>query len=355
MPKSAAWLLVLVLLMVSFAATTEQAEAQYYGTVTIKADGSIDPATAPISTNDNVTYTLTDDIHFNISPDQIRCIKVERFNTVLDGAGHTIQGNGDGRGIEISNPSGAPISEGYNVTVRNFNVKGFENGISVFGYWGNIISGVVIAGNNVTTNYLGVTFASYYTYSDNVIIENNITENYVGIDISMANEGGKTKGNLIIKNYVANNTFGMVFYWKSSESYWYGSAGELQYSNVWDMNNTVFNNNFVNNSQNVQKSSYNPYIQTPACSNVWDSNRTGNFWSDYNGTDADGDGLGDTPYVIDANNQDYYPLMATYKEPEVKEPEPAEPFPAMLVATASGVSIAAVAVGLLLYFKKRKR
>jgi hypothetical protein len=32
-----------------------------------------------------------------------------------------------------------------------------------------------------------------------------------------------------------------------------------------------------------------------------------------------------------------------------------EPFPTLLVATASGVSIAAVAVGLLVYFKKRKR
>ena len=86
MSKNIVILLVLAFLVVSLAAATEQAEAQYSGTVTIKADGSIDPATAPISTNDNVTYTLTDDIHFNISPDQIRRIEVERFNTVLDGA-----------------------------------------------------------------------------------------------------------------------------------------------------------------------------------------------------------------------------------------------------------------------------
>jgi len=32
------------------------------GTIYIRADGSIDPPTAPITTADNVTYTLTDNI-----------------------------------------------------------------------------------------------------------------------------------------------------------------------------------------------------------------------------------------------------------------------------------------------------
>lgn len=41
----------------------------------------------------------------------------------------------------------------------------------------------------------------------------------------------------------------------------------------------------------------------------WDNGSIGNYWSDYNGTDANGDGIGDTPYVLDADNQDRYPLM----------------------------------------------
>ena len=52
---------------------------------------------------------------------------------------------------------------------------------------------------------------------------------------------------------------------------------------------------------------YQVYIKTSV--NVWDNGSNGNYWSDYTGDDAGGDGIGDTPYVIDENNQDRYPLM----------------------------------------------
>jgi len=35
----------------------------------------------------------------------------------------------------------------------------------------------------------------------------------------------------------------------------------------------------------------------------------GNYWSDYTGTDGDGDGFGDTPHLLDGSNQDYLPLV----------------------------------------------
>ncbi|MDD3792425.1 MAG: hypothetical protein PHY74_04775, partial [Candidatus Bathyarchaeota archaeon] len=42
---------------------------------------------------------------------------------------------------------------------------------------------------------------------------------------------------------------------------------------------------------------------------TWDDGKEGNYWSDYTGTDDNTDGIGDTPYIIDALNQDRYPLM----------------------------------------------
>jgi hypothetical protein len=51
--------------------------------------------------------------------------------------------------------------------------------------------------------------------------------------------------------------------------------------------------------------------------NVWDKGSSGNYWSDYvtkypSAVQVDSSGVWNTPYVIDANNTDYYPLMVSY-------------------------------------------
>jgi len=68
------------------------------GTIYIRADGSIDPSTANITTIDDFTYAFTD----NIVNDEI---VVQRDNIVIDGAGHTLQGTGSGAGIWLSGRS----------------------------------------------------------------------------------------------------------------------------------------------------------------------------------------------------------------------------------------------------------
>ena len=63
--------------------------------------------------------------------------------------------------------------------------------------------------------------------------------------------------------------------------------------------NTLYHNNFFTNGENV-------YAQGE---NQWDNGKEGNYWDDYTGVDANGDGIGDTPYLINGNNQDHYPIM----------------------------------------------
>jgi len=66
------------------------------------------------------------------------------------------------------------------------------------------------------------------------------------------------------------------------------------------------------------------------------------------------------PYIIDAHNVDNCPLMYPYdiEKNTVMFPSQrsqSEPFPTALVAAASGASAAIVGLGVLLYFKRRKR
>jgi hypothetical protein len=76
-------------------------------------------------------------------------------------------------------------------------------------------------------------------------------------------------------------------------------------------NNVFFHNNFIDYSKKVY--SFNSV-------NRWDNGYPsgGNYWSDYTGVDVKSgpdqdlpgsDGMGDTPYTIDADNIDRYPLM----------------------------------------------
>lgn len=105
--------------------------------------------------------------------------------------------------------------------------------------------------------------------------------------------------NKIVANTVCNNTSdGMI---------------EAMPRNQTLIGNSFVHNNFVNNSQ--------PFIYKVAgC--IWDDGFEGNYWARYNGSDLDRDGIGDMPYDVGLD-QDQYPLMGifasfnTSKEDEV--------------------------------------
>jgi len=88
-------------------------------------------------------------------------------------------------------------------------------------------------------------------------------------------------------------------------------------SDILGFHNSVYHNNFVNNTNQV-------YSKVSV--NIWDDGYPsgGNYWSDYAGVDTDGDGIGDTPYDIDANNQDRYPLIEPWSPKPPTPPEALE-------------------------------
>jgi DNA repair exonuclease SbcCD ATPase subunit len=69
--------------------------------------------------------------------------------------------------------------------------------------------------------------------------------------------------------------------------------------------NTILHNTLANNTLQL--------VSINSTSSL-DDGIEGNYWSDYNGTDEDQDGIGNTPYVIDGNNMDNHPLMGAFSE-----------------------------------------
>jgi len=111
-------------------------------TTYIRADGSIDPPTAPISTVDNVTYTLTDNIARNL-PNGSSAIVIQRDNIIIDGAGYTLQGTI----VPDSKSKGIELTERSNVTIKNMKITAFWDGIWLYSSSNNSVSG-----NNITAN-----------------------------------------------------------------------------------------------------------------------------------------------------------------------------------------------------------
>ena len=148
-------LLVLVFLAASCMIVAKPVKAQYQGDITIRADGSVTPSTAPIERL-GASYILTSNVTGRIA--------VNTNNIVFDGSGHTIS-RGGYYGIEVSSVS--------NVTITNTTITGSACGIAVHNASSNIISG-----NSFVDNKVGISLSSYWENgkcSHNVIVGNNFT------------------------------------------------------------------------------------------------------------------------------------------------------------------------------------
>ncbi|MBI5000070.1 MAG: right-handed parallel beta-helix repeat-containing protein [Euryarchaeota archaeon] len=203
-------------------------------------------------------------------------------------------------------------SDGNTISNNNATLNG--------GYdWGGILlymsNGTTVTGNSVCSNTGPCSSGINVTYSNNNIIAYNRASSNAGL------EG---RGIILLgsdNNTVANNTLSLNVY-----GCWliYGCDSNTLRNNSLSQNtygcsiiagtvNVLYYNNFINNT-------YQQAFDT-GNSNYWNASYPtgGNYWSNYTGVDVmsgpnqdipGADGIGDTPFIIDADSQDMYPLMS---------------------------------------------
>lgn len=227
---------------------------------------------------------------------------------------------GEDRNLTVIDVTGGLQVNSNNVTLTGFTVYDGWNGIwvsakycSIFGNKiTDVTHGIVVSGdeNNVTGNILrsiGLSSAIQLNFANRNLINNNYIESCVeGIQIWQ-----NSNNNTIIENTIINCKDTAINFQYSNDNILIGnniSRSGLGTSIYGSNRNTITKNNYLHNVvQFGANESY--YLSFGYNRSVSSIDR--NFWSDYNGADANNDGIGDTPYVIDENNKDNHPLMKT--------------------------------------------
>jgi len=402
--RRAALILLLILCFV-VVSISEIVIVKAESTIYIRADGSVE-GTDKIQRDGDV-YTFTSDIVNN-------SLVVQRDNIVIDGQNFTIQGDSP-----LSSGIGISLSARNNVTIRNVAVTNFQTGINLENASQSKVINCIITTNiwesgikltnstsNIISNNVVCSDVNYYSpsisgidlknSSNNTISENRVIGSfYKGINLDRSNNNtlsvnSVTKSqygmdlHLSSKNKLVGNTVSSTVrvisrgvYSDSGTGIWLevnSTYNQIHKNNVknngeamriWDFssNNTIYENNFINNTSQISIITRGEFeLRYTPIPNTWDNGTVGNYWGDYltkypNATEIDNSGIGDTQYLIDANNVDNHPLMKPVAIPEFHDGTgETEPFPTLLVIAVTVTIVTVVAGGLLVfYFKKRRQ
>ena len=195
----------------------------------------------------------------------------------------SISGNriaGNQHGIVLFNSSNCNVIENY------FELIGLSSAIQLNYAYDNLVSGNYI--DNCTEG-----IQIWHSSHNNIIIENTITNcDDVAIRLQYADN------NTITRNDVSNSGTGTTIYVAN--------------------NNTITKNNYINNIEQFPSGEWEWYAKTFGYTGSQNIIKQ-NFFSDYTGTDSNGDGIGDIPYIINEENKDNYPIMEPIIVPVIPE------------------------------------
>ena len=250
------------------------------------------------------------------------------------------------------NPRGAPIGGDIQAQGNRIQISGNRM------ITGSTATGLTVKGNgcNISCNTLtgfihlqGKENDLYKNSAYSIVLEsaerNNVCQNTLAcLGLSSSNYNTITENNIdtgaIIDWAVnVNNSLGNTFEGNKIDVGVYGNSVKLSAAK----NNTFYHNTFLGEGAPV-------ILGASVEDTAWDNGKEGNYWANYNGTDFNGDGIGDTPYVIDANNIDNYPLM----QPWTGSIPPAAPKLGLFEILLIAVVCVLVAVAVFLLYVRRR-